>query len=341
MQITERVKWVDVVRCIGIFLIYLAHFAEDAGMVYPYAYTHHVALFFLISGGMENMHLDCGIWDTILKTVKKILIPWLFYAVLSTLLCLIKDNYYPSMIPAVKTIAMGTIRDRFFAKSLWFLTCMAVVRILFAVIRKLRYKTLILLVCFVLYYIADVVMIPHPIETPSLLFNLDSALYYIVFYAIGYAAFPYVCNALNANTVLWNWIRSVSTLICGGYAAALFVGKDLLSYLPQVPFVELLRPILCTLLVAWFYCAIAKQLENIEIMNVVGRNTLHLCGNEYIVKTGFLAFLYAFGLNTEWRNPLVAYLYTAVLLVVAVKFIIPQEMKMLDKIYGLLPKAFV
>lgn len=46
----QRLGWVDVVRCFGMFAIYLGHFGEQAGHAYTFVYTHHVALFFFISG---------------------------------------------------------------------------------------------------------------------------------------------------------------------------------------------------------------------------------------------------------------------------------------------------
>lgn len=49
----NRINWVDIIKFFGIFTIYLGHFGEVAGLGYGFVYSHHVPLFFLVSGCME------------------------------------------------------------------------------------------------------------------------------------------------------------------------------------------------------------------------------------------------------------------------------------------------
>ncbi|WP_157930074.1 acyltransferase family protein, partial [Enterobacter hormaechei] len=45
-----RHDWIDYLRFIAIFYIYLGHFGPAAGKLYPFVFTFHVPLFFFISG---------------------------------------------------------------------------------------------------------------------------------------------------------------------------------------------------------------------------------------------------------------------------------------------------
>lgn len=331
-QEKSRIKWVDVVRCIGIFLIYVSHFNDIAGYAFPFAFTHHVPLFFIISGCMENLRSDTRIATTIVKTVKTILIPWLYYAILSIVIRVIMTNSYTEVLPQLFQIAKGTIRNQFFASSLWFLTCAAAVRIVFACIRKLKNKMAILLVSLGLFVIAEYIMPYRPFVNPSLPYNVDSMLFYILFYAIGYVAFPFMCKALVPKTAAGKCLLGFSCVVSGLYTALLFLGKNLLHYFPQNMITDRLQMILCPMIVGWFYCVIAKQLENVPILCKIGQETLHLCGNEYVVKTLFPVILSVFGLTTHLGNPLTVYAYNAVLLIASVYLLIPYEKKILSKI---------
>ena len=42
-------------KCFGIFAIYLGHFGPDGGYSYDFVFTHHVALFFFVSGCTEAL----------------------------------------------------------------------------------------------------------------------------------------------------------------------------------------------------------------------------------------------------------------------------------------------
>ena len=335
IQEKARIKWVDVVRCIGIFLIYVSHFGEIAGYTFPFAFTHHVPLFFILAGCMENLRSDTGILSTIVKTIKTILIPWLFYALLSLVIRVIMNNSTAEIMPELLHIVKGTIRNQFFASALWFLTCAAAVRIVFAFIRKLKYKIAIFTVCLGLFVIAEYVMPYRPFVTPAMPYNVDSMLFYILFYAIGYVAFPFMCKALEPKKIWGKCLLGLSGLVCGGYTALLFFGKNLLLYIPQNMVTDRLQMILCPLIVCWFYCIVGKLLENVPVLCKIGQETLHLCGNEYIIKTLFPVLLSVFGLATHLGNPLIVFAYNAVMLVITTYLLVPYEKKMLNKITGI------
>lgn len=47
---STRLAWVDITRAFAMFAIYLGHLEEPAGRLWPFVYTFHVPLFFMLSG---------------------------------------------------------------------------------------------------------------------------------------------------------------------------------------------------------------------------------------------------------------------------------------------------
>lgn len=84
----------------------------------------------------------------------------------------------------------------------------------------------------------------------------------------------------------------------------------------------------------WLNLVAAKLLEHMRAFRELGRSTLYLCGNEYLVKTVASCFLGVFGLEVRLESPLSVYIYTAVLLTVCLKIVIPFE----RQIFGLAGK---
>ena len=334
MNQTSRIKWIDVLRCFGIVLIYLWHLRDGIGYLDQFAPTHFIALFFLVSGASEAMHSNTSILVSVKKTFTGVLIPWLYYALESLVL------YIMVFLPGDEEIAQhllhiaaGTANGTFFNHSLWFLTCLACTKIIFSFIKTVKNKALILLICFGLFY--SHYAMPLPLFRDVAAYNLNQVCAHLIFYAIGYCSFPWICKILEPKTRSQRWFLLLSSLFCGGYTALLFIGKDLLYYLPYFPFQGYAWTILRPLLVVYFYCTVAKLLENIEVLQLIGRNTLHLCGSEYIISLLFPAFLGIFGMIPVVYGPWYTYFYGMALLLVNVYFLVPCQKGVLKKIYAL------
>lgn len=176
-----------------------------------------------------------------------------FFGILSILVFVIMNNATLDVAVAeLKVLVKGAIRNQFFALGLWFLTCLFVIEVAFALIKKIKSKPLILGVCFICYFIAQNVMNPRPIQEPHWIYNIDSAFYYIIVYAIGYVSFDYIDKILNSKTKVCQIIVLVSGGACVVYMALLFFGKDFLSFLESIELVgTLLYQCLCPLITIW------------------------------------------------------------------------------------------
>lgn len=337
----ERIQWVDVAKFFGIFVIYLGHFGNDAGAAYTYVFKFHVPLFFMISGCMESKNTR-RVMENIYHKFVNLMIPFFAFGLLSIILCTVKDNAAIGTVAAgLQVLAKGAIRNQFFAASLWFLTCLFVVEVMFTFTKKLKYTPLILGCCFVCYLIAQNLIEPRPAISPHWLYNIDSALYYIIFYAIGYVSFKKINEIFKAVRHRDKMIIAVTGTSALVYAALLFFQKDLLVnvlsiFIKDGKYLGMIHSVLCPLVMIWAIFVLAWLCRNITLFRDIGKNTLYLCGSEYIVKTCFPLGVALFGGHIELSNPLSAYFYTFLLLYLANRFLAPIEKKVFESIRGYL-----
>lgn len=331
----NRIKYLDIAKFIGIFCIYLGHFANAAGRAYHFVFTFHVPLFFFLSGCTETLMSDIPWHKYIKKNIKSLLIPWLFFALAALLLNCILTDTHTNIVPQLINILKGCIRNQYIAGSLWFLTCLFVIRIAFYFLRKLlKYKLLIIIVCFCLFVISEKDINPRPIVSPpSMVYNIDSACYYIIFYALGYCCFDKIRHLLALDASYKKIICACLGFVCLIYSGLLFWGRNLLNYINTNAFMGLICSLLCPMITICLVLIVSKFLENVKLFNELGSNTLFLCGSEYIIKLLVPSCIQIVGLDISLSNPVVTYLYTFALLIVCNKTLIPLEKTIFRKFH--------
>lgn len=339
----RRIHWVDVAKCFGIFAIYLGHCGEAAGAALDFVHTHHVAMFFLLSGCMENFNRENDIWKTLQKVCKRILLPWLVFC-LATYAYLIAMNLgnLPYLREQLTAILQGTVRGRFAAGGLWFLTCLALIQLIFSVLRKLKYKPLILLAAAYLYYHVQMTRVPSPLIWGTLAFNLDTALCYLLFYTIGYLVFPLADRGLNPVTRRGKVLLTVSGVVSLIYAVLVFVGQDPLRttladrYILAMQYALLVHPVLRAMIIIWLYFIGAKLLEGVKPLRDIGANTLYLCGGEFFVKMIPAQILSLVDISLYPYSVITSLAYTAGMLVLAMVTAAPAGKWLFAKIENLI-----
>lgn len=329
----ERVKWIDIVKFFGIFAIYLGHFGEYAGKAGSFVFTYHVALFFFVSGCMENMNTEDNIGRYIKKKVKTILIPCFFFACVTVIIQTLHNGYGLGFIKgSLILIAKGLIRNSFENQSLWFMTCLFSVQMIFVLVKKLRYKPLIILVCVALYYIALELLPVNPMYTPSWPYNVDSALFYMLYYAIGYLIYPYIVRLFVLNTEKKKAFFIVSGVFSIVYTLGLYFGMDLIANIFYPLLGGLFYPVLTTSIIIWAHFVVARLIQNVEIFVEAGKNTLYLCGSEYIIKYLMANLALIIGVEVWTIHPILTYIYVAFLLFITNWCLVPIERYLVDKI---------
>lgn len=329
----KRIKYLDVAKFIGIFCIYLGHFGNYAGLAYGFVFNFHVPLFFFLSGCTESLSSDCSWHKYVLKNIKNILIPFYLFAIISVVLKCVFTNTHTEVSHDLSVILEGCIRNQFFSISLWFLTCLFVIKIVFFFLRKLlKFKILLLLACLAFYLIAQLVITPAPIKNPHMPYNIDSACYYIIFYALGYCCFEVIHSFLAFDNVL----KKVIVCMVGGmsfvFSAVLFFKKNPFYYFGENTVISLISYLLTPIIVILLILLISRIIENVDLFVAIGKNTLFLCGSEYIIKLLVAICLEIIGLSIHFLNPISAYIYTFALLLLSQRFLVPIEKAMFKKL---------
>ncbi len=180
LQKKERIAWIDLARGIGILLILLGHL-PGLGKLGTWIFSFHVPLFFFLSGYLFKN--DLSFLPFLKKKAKALLLP---YAVLSLgviaykmLLQLYQKNFTVSKL--LRLFLDFIIQRR--SGTVWFLTCLFLVEILFYFASKYL-KKYVLLAVVILAPVAGVIYIHF--GGPALPWNLDASIMAIPFFYIGY-----------------------------------------------------------------------------------------------------------------------------------------------------------
>ena len=329
----DRVAWLDAARAFGIYAIYLGHFGEAAGPAYRFVFQFHVPLFFFLAGCTENYNREESLLKNVKRNIKTILLPAYFFAIMSLIIYVINAN--ADLAEACiwgQLIIKGLVRNTYLAASLWFLTCLFVVKTIFALLKKVKKWYWLVAAGIFMFLIAEYGMSPRPIDSPRYYYNLDSACYYMHFYIIGFLAYPYLKEWLEKTRSIVKSAKTVIAVGLLGYAGLMYFQINVLSYIPIHNMIadSGLR-MLKTYLMIGAVIMLAYYLQEVEVLSKVGQDTLYLCGSEYMIKIAVPSICGIFGLAKNLDGPLYVCIYTMILLWAGEKIFVPWEKNIIRK----------
>lgn len=309
----ERLAWVDTLRFLGMLAIYAGHFGSVGGQLHNFVWIYHVPLFFFVSGFFAKA--DDSLPKMALRLTRTLLAPYVFFALLSmTTLTLFYNWQFSNLKEALAALSLGT-RNVSPVGSLWFFPCLFVSALGFGVVLRFTRSALAGLAFGAACLFLAMHGLPfNPLSTPKWPLNVDSALYYVWWYALGYAAFPHlkalvqqpwfsVVGAIFLLAMIWVYfdggahIYSVTNLLPPGRIQNLShtaIGVVIVSI-----------PILGNVF-------LARSLEGVQILGEMGRRTLVMCGTEEVTKLFLGQFLLMIGLKYVLDNPLQVITYSFV-----------------------------
>lgn len=184
----ERVKWIDILKGLGILTVVWGHSGSPNSF---YMFWFHMPLFFLVSGYLYSFKPQIPWKAYVLRKAKHLLIPYVFYLVSLTLLRVsitiykgqplaqfLGENWKPFLLG-------GSLLEGVYA-TFWFTTCLFVTQIIYDYLcRKVPtalFKGFFLTGCFLLAYCESRYNAAFYVP-----WNADVCLYALVFYAIGQA----------------------------------------------------------------------------------------------------------------------------------------------------------
>lgn len=323
-----RVDWIDTLKLVGMFYIYLGHFGKDAGLLYPFVFSFHVPLFFFISGLFyTHPNTLSALIIAIKKSFFSIVAPYFIFGLASLVFFTLRYQWGIADVTDKFTGLINGVRNNIFAESLWFLPCLFVVII--------YHSTLLLLiknkfsVLFISILIYSLLMPKAIISHPSYFFNIDSAACYLVYYSIGACLSEKLkFSDISETSGMFKFITTITILLSSLiFIVSYFKGYEIFFRFIELPQLRVTLALVVTCLLFVPSMALA-YLINSNLLSSMGKYTIVFCGTEQILKLTIVSLISMVGLKLSFTNPM-----QPILLSVACLFI---SYFTLCKIYSLL-----
>ncbi len=331
----KRVYWVDVLKFLGIFVIYLGHFGENAGKLHPFVYTYHVPLFFFVSGFFADVKTGETLFSFIKKKFQKLMVPYFVFVALSVLMHAVQYDLAAEPLLYELQRYVFAVRNTLLHSSLWFFSCLFAVSVL---------HRLILMITKSKWAVLAISMIPAcfcQFDQPAWFWNVDSALTYLVYYALGnicfsdinkyrYEYFRLKGRLVYILLVLISLLIAVKTYF---YGSLYLILKVMDIDLPKQA--EAFFTIFNTSILLYANIQLAFLLERKKLFRSIGKETLLLCGVEFITKNLLQSIFAMLGIQIKHGTPLITLLYTALCIAVSYKVFVPFLHKYLGRMMGM------
>ena len=180
---------IDAAKGYGILLVFLGHLVYYDSPLFRIIFNFHMPLFFVLSGMTFSPEKDTNCKAILRRLWNTIGIPFLFFTLLGTLVCACTGRLIQhSLMDWLRAGASFFHGDPYVGGSLWFLTCLAVVKFLFWAWSRRRHparSTITLLVAAFLCgtSFGNFVRPKILLGGPLMFFSLPMAFF---FFAIGY-----------------------------------------------------------------------------------------------------------------------------------------------------------
>lgn len=312
----KRVDWVDVLKGLGMIAIFLGHEGASAGKLYLFVFSYHVPLFFFVSGFFSKVKEGESFIQFVKRKFQNIMIPYYGFVFISIIILVLFNNYDLNVLPYILKNGVLGIRNQVFPSSAWFLPCIFLMSIIYNLILRIVKKRNIALACCFIIYIFNYVVY----YGPSWFWNLDSALYYIIYYALGASIYPYIQKfKLKSLSVLKKGLLTVLVVFVFAYSAVVyFKGSNIIfSYIPFSFFgVKDVIILISTMIMIFANMFLAILLKNSAVLKNIGQDTLMHFGFEYTIKTLVASGLTWVSLSLDINSPLAALVVSVLLLVI-------------------------
>ena len=305
----KRIEWLDTLKLIGIFYIYLGHLGKDAGKLYPFVFSFHVPLFFFISGLF--FQIPGGYKEAINKIKKsfiKIIMPYLIFSLIGIIIYTIKWDYSSARIIEALINVLSGIRNKVPLASLWFLPCLFVIIVFYCLISiKIKNPATIFLISLLIYCLTPYWFNRMPIH----IFNVDFALNYMAFFSFGVLLskkirfdWPSFYEGSKRNLITLIIILSLLYFLYSYQNGTFTILKNL-----HVKPIKYFFIFIITCLMFIPSIAIAYWVD-VAALKKLGRNTLVLCGTEQALKVVILSGFSLLGYTPQFKDPLNAIIFT-------------------------------
>ncbi|HDP7651372.1 TPA: acyltransferase family protein [Escherichia coli] len=318
---SNRILWIDTLKFLGILFIVIGHLGPVSGKLYNFVFLFHVPLFFFVSGLFHRR--STSFISFLDKKTKSLIIP---YYILSLVSCVVYFLRFPQTqkdyLDAISAIMFGVRNTTFYAEGLWFFPCLFIMSVFFEILLISTKRNLIItsLTVLIMYYCISVIPDRTPGSAPKIIFNIDSSVYYMIYYCAGYILSGIAINIHNMSKKIYYPL----TAICLAIISKIYsdgtqqIYSLLTGYKLAAPTISLL----ITLAIIVSLSLLSVTLSSIPVTSSIGRKTLIICGTENISKGIILSIIAMFGISFKISTPLMAISFS--LAVIALSCIISK-----------------
>ena len=215
---TERLRWLDVVKGIGIILVVVGHIYSNR-TVFNWLYSFHMPLFFIAAG---LVYRKKPILVDIRRRIQSIVVPYFSLGGLLLIYWQLLERKFRDSDKSFANSFMGLFSGQYdnldFNVHLWFLPCFFVTVVLYNILVNVGGKLATYIV------VAMMSLSSILLSISGLPWGIDRAFYYIGFYAVG---------ALGAENT--KYVDIVNKKICRALIAVLLLAVNFtLSYYNQI-----------------------------------------------------------------------------------------------------------
>lgn len=312
-----RLEWVDCLKFLGIYAIYIGHFGSSAGVITPFVFSYHVPLFFFAAGFFAkkgDLSLIMFTWEKF----KRLMIPYFTFAILIILIKALSAGYdVKTIINIFLEHTISGIRTKPFVGSIWFINCLFTILIIDNIsLRILKSNNLVFLISLLSFVVSQTILGHNPLITPKWFWNLDSAMAYWWCLSLGRLLFTWLCNkkflekSLGGHLIFSFLIFSAAYQLYDGKSFLMVVSSLISQSFSHGNIFYMADTLYTTTSLILLNVFIAKIISSSTIIQSMGRNTLNICGLEYITKLFIPSIIALFGLNFAIKDPYSAIAYT-------------------------------
>ena len=310
-----RLDWLDALKALGAYWVIVGHFSEYAVRFYPFVFQFHIPLFFFAAGLVASRHADISLPAWAARRARSLLVPYVSIGAVSlAVFCVYMDCTLLDVLGLAKQLALGMRDEIRVAQSLWFLPALflagLVNRLLSAgpMPRAAR-----LALCAALSLGAKAVF-----QSPTLLWSADSAVRYLVYYALGDFCMPFLAPLFRHEASRGaRLFCTAAAAVCAAWALGLYQSGTIALY--QIPLIRdnflicqavvFLSAVLCI----GAMLALSAGLCRLPFIRALGHASLAVCAGETASRCVLDAAARMFGVTVVYDNPLCVLLYAAVI----------------------------
>lgn len=303
----NRINYIDIAKALGMLAVIWGHIMLS-GFSYYLVYAIDIPLFFFLSGMMFKNDKYPSIWSFIKSRAKSLLLPYLIFSVGSWFLwvgysSLFKSDIESYTYPLFQTfIAQGSGGYMTHNVTLWFITCLFVVEVLYYFIAKTK-DSVNITVCIICAVIGHFMLHNNlSFDFTKLPWNIEAAMSAIVFYAFGnlfVKQFGLKCLpdfSKNKKVVSWGLVVILTAIvvIIAPLNGHISLGSNSLGNSTVVFYILSFCGIASTLLFSTLIDKLCSR--RLPILLWIGKNSFYFMATHVPIK-GFIIIILAKFLN--------------------------------------------